>query len=147
VSSAPREAEEEEEGWSVARVLAVDDNPEMRMLLTATVQRAGYEVVEATDGDNIMHWALDTSPDAILLDILMPNVDGWESLRMLKADERTRDIPVIVVSALNQRDDIARARRLGAFDYVPKPWHPGQLESRIRWAIVARDEDNAKERT
>ncbi len=129
----------------MARVLIVDDNPEMRMLLASTVQRAGHEVVEAADGDTVMHWVRDTDPQLILLDILMPNVDGWETLKILKADERTRHIPVVVVSALSRLDDIARAKRLGAVDYVFKPWHPGQLESRITWALISQEEDAKRE--
>ena len=91
-------------------VPVVDDTAEIRMLLVATLQQAGHEVVEALDGSDVMRWAREIQPDAIILDLMMPGVDGWEALRQLKAEETTRHIPVIISSALDSDEDLARAR-------------------------------------
>lgn len=116
-------------------VLVVDDTAEIRMLLVATLQQAGHEVVEALDGSDVMRWAREIQPDAIIHDLMMPGVDGWEALRQLKAEETTRHIPVIISSALDSDEDLARARSLGAHDYIAKPWSAGTLLERLRWAI------------
>ena len=116
-------------------VLVVDDTAEIRMLLVATLQQAGHEVVEALDGSDVMRWAREIQPDAIILDLMMPEVDGWEAPRQLKAEESTSHIPVIISSALDSDADLARARSLGAHDYIAKPWSAGTLLERLRWAI------------
>lgn len=113
----------------------MDDTAEIRMLLVATLQQAGHEVVEALNGSDVMRWAREIQPDAIILDLMMPGVDGWEALRQLKAEESTRHIPVIISSALDSDADLARARSLGAHDYIAKPWSAGTLLERLRWAI------------
>jgi DNA-binding response OmpR family regulator len=121
----------------VAKVLVVEDTAEMRMLLAATLEQAGFEVAVAADGAEIMLATLECAPDVILLDILMPEIDGWEALRRLKADRRTAQIPVVIVSALGADEDLVHAHRVGAFDYVIKPWSEGELSERVRWAMVA----------
>lgn len=116
-------------------VLVVDDTAEIRMLLVATLQQAGYEVVEASDGSGVMKWVEDANPDAIILDLMMPGIDGWETLELLKAGEDTKHIPVIISSALRGDEDLARARKMGAHDYVTKPWSAATLLERLRWAL------------
>ncbi len=116
-------------------VLVVDDTAEIRMLLVATLQQAGYEVVEASDGSGVMKWVEDANPDAIILDLMMPGIDGWETLELLKATEDTKHIPVIISSALRGDEDLARARKMGAHDYVTKPWSAATLLERLRWAL------------
>jgi len=76
-------------------------------------------------------------PAAVLMDVLMRDIDGWEAPKCFKSDERTKRIPVIMVSALSSDDDLGVARKLGAVDYVTKPWSAGELTERVRWAIVA----------
>lgn len=116
-------------------ILVVDDTAEIRMLLVATLQQAGYAVIEAADGSEVMQWVEDSKPGAIILDLMMPGLDGWATLELLKSSEHTRDIPVIISSALRGDDDLEKARQLGAHDYVTKPWAAATLLERIRWAL------------
>ena len=81
---------------------------------------------------------MDTRPDVIILDLLMPRMDGWETLERLKSDPASRDIPVIISSVLSEDEDLERARSSGAVDYVPKPWTADDLLRRIRWATTIR---------
>jgi len=115
----------------MARILVVEDNPEMRMMMMALLGTVGHEVVEAVDGTDVLRWALDEEPDLVMLDVMMPNVDGWEALTMLQEDHRTADIPVIMVTARKSAEDMAKAEELGASDYVAKPWSLGELETRV----------------
>ena len=119
----------------MARILIVEDNPEMRMMMMALLGTMGHEIVEAIDGSDVLRWALDEKPQLVMLDVMMPNVDGWEALTMLQADHRTSDIPVIMVTARKSAEDMAKAEELGASDYVAKPWSPGELETRVNWAL------------
>ncbi len=116
-------------------ILVVDDTAEIRMLLVATLQQAGYAVIEASDGSGVMKWVEDANPSAIILDLMMPGIDGWETLALLKAREDTKHIPVIISSALRGDEDLARARQMGAHDYVTKPWSAATLLERLRWAL------------
>jgi CheY-like chemotaxis protein len=116
-------------------ILVVDDTAEIRMLLVATLQQAGYAVIEAADGSEVMQWVEESKPGAIILDLMMPGLDGWGTLELLKSSEHTRDIPVIISSALRGDDDLEKARQLGAHDYVTKPWAAATLLERIRWAL------------
>lgn len=109
------------------------------MLLVATLQQAGYIVSEAADGSQVMKVVEESMPSAIILDLMMPGVDGWETLAALKAREDTKHIPVIISSALRGDDDLARAHRLGAHDYVTKPWSAATLLERLRWALSVAD--------
>lgn len=116
-------------------ILVVDDTAEIRMLLVATLHQAGYEVIEASDGSGVMKWVEDANPSAIILDLMMPGIDGWETLAQLKARQDTKHIPVIISSALRGDEDLARARKMGAHDYVTKPWSAATLLERLRWAL------------
>lgn len=116
-------------------ILVVDDTAEIRMLLVATLQQAGYAVIEASDGSGVMKWVEDARPNAIILDLMMPGINGWETLAELKSREDTKNIPVIISSALRGDEDLARARQMGAHDYVTKPWSAATLLERLRWAL------------
>ena len=96
----------------MARILIVEDNPEMRMMMMALLGTMGHEIVEAIDGSDVLRWALDEKPQLVMLDVMMPNVDGWEALTMLQADHRTSDIPVIMVTARKSAEDMAKAEEL-----------------------------------
>ena len=120
------------------RILVVDDNPDIRVLLVSILQRAGYEVIEAADGASVQAWVKETRPDLIILDLMMPEVDGWETLRRLKSDSSSRDIPVVISSALSEYEDLELARSMGAVDFIPKPWNKDDLLSRIRWATTGQ---------
>ena len=98
----------------------------------------GEGVGEAVDGADVVRWAVEEEPDLVLLDVMMPRVDGWEALALLKEDHRTEHIPVIMVTARKSMEDMEYAEELGASDYVAKPWSPGELETRVNWALRKR---------
>ena len=117
------------QGWG--SVLVVDDVAENRGVLSERLRREGYDVVTAEDGEQALD-LLATDPfDLVLLDILMPRLDGYEVLRRLKADDRLRNIPVIMITALSELDSVARCIQMGAEDYLPKPFNPTLLQARI----------------
>jgi CheY-like chemotaxis protein len=110
-------------------VLAIDDDPDTIYLLRENLAEAGYEVIVASDGEHGLHKAREHRPGAIVLDILMPQRDGWQVLHELKADPMTRDIPIIVLSIVDQKD---LGFRLGASDYLLKPPDRDALVAALR---------------
>lgn len=116
-------------------ILVVDDNPDVRMALTTLLRDEGYEVEEASDGDVGLDAARAHKPDLILLDLMMPRMDGFETLRQLKSDEDLSNVPVVVLTARRGSDDRALARELGATDYLNKPWDEGGLEAAVKNAL------------
>ena len=130
-------------GEEMASVLVVDDHEDVRLALTTLLEFAGHGVSEATDGADALDMAMSDPPELILLDIGMKKVDGFETLMFLKADQQTRDIPVIMLTSRGQPEDRLRARKLGAIDYINKPWEPGEVETRVRRALgAARSADS-----
>jgi CheY-like chemotaxis protein len=122
----------------MARVLVVEDVPDIRFLLVETLVDAGHEALEAADGVEGLASARQHHPDVILLDVMMPVMDGLKMLVELKADPSTLSIPVIMVSAKGQEQDVKKALRLGAFAFVVKPWVHNEVESQITRALAAR---------
>jgi CheY-like chemotaxis protein len=116
-------------GTGGTMVLVVDDDQNTRDLLTRGLQKEGFEVRAVSTGEQGLSLARDIVPDAITLDVLMPGMDGWAVLKALKADERTREIPVIMVS---MSDDREIGTSLGASDFLPKPIDREQLARVIR---------------
>ena len=127
-SGAPTEAETTE---TKARVLVVDDNEDNRAILERRLIRSGYGVECAEDGKRALAMLSDRSFDLVLLDIMMPEVDGYEVLQKAKENPQTRDIPVIMISALDDLGSIVRCIEQGAEDYLPKPFDPTLLKARI----------------
>jgi putative two-component system response regulator len=113
-------------------VVIVDDNPSNLQVLGSMLQQAGFKVRPALSGEIALRAVAAAAPDLILLDIRMPGMDGYETCRRLKADPRTRDIPVIFISALNEADDKLTAFAAGAVDYVAKPFHTEEVLARVR---------------
>lgn len=122
----------------MASILVVDDGKDVRLALAALLEDAGHKVLEAKDGSEVMGMTLTGQPDLILLDIVMPQMDGFETLRRLKADSRTYGVPVVMVTARSRGKDVALARALGACDYINKPWADGEVELRVSWALSSR---------
>ena len=113
------------------RILVVDDNATNRDLLTRQLSRSGHEVAEAEGGLEALARLERDTFDLILLDLMMPVISGFEVLGRLKANPRTRDIPVIMISALDDLDSIVRCIEAGAIDYLPKPYEAVLLRARI----------------
>ena len=127
----------------MAKILIVDDSFDIRLALSTILEDGGYEVSEAADGPEVMPALLESRPDVILLDVAMPGKDGFEVLKEITADERTCDIPVIMVTAKGRPEDLTRARALGARDYISKPWTDGEVELRVSWVLHASARTNA----
>lgn len=128
----------------MARILVVDDSPDVRLALATILEDAGHDVVEAEDGDQVFDLAVAESPDLVLLDVMMPRVNGFDALATLKADTRTSPIPVIMVTAKGRPEDMAMARSLGAVEYITKPWADGDVELRVDWALAADHEHKSR---
>jgi CheY-like chemotaxis protein len=109
------------------RILVADDDPVILRLLQVNFNLEGYEVHTATRGEEALEKAREHLPDIILLDVMMPGVDGWEVCRRLKEDQATAAIPVIFLSARAQDQDRRRGYELGVVAYVTKPFDPGEL--------------------
>lgn len=112
-------------------LLIVDDEKQNRTLLTELLQDE-YRLILAKNGVQALERAFEHTPDLILLDVLMPEMDGHAVIRQLKNDERTRDIPVIFISALDSAESEERGLELGAVDYISKPFRPSIVRARVR---------------
>ena len=112
-------------------LLVVDDNETNRDVLSRRLQMQGYSTQDAPDGASALAIISSRVFDLVLLDIMMPDMDGYEVLRRLKSDEKTRDVPVIMISAVGDLDSVVRCIEMGAEDYLPKPFNPTLLKARI----------------
>lgn len=114
-----------------ARLLVVDDDMINREILSRRLQKLGYEVTEAGDGREALQKLGDGNFDLVLLDIIMPGIDGFRALEFIKADQRLRYLPVIMLTALDDVESTVRCIEAGAEDFVPKPFNPIVLRARI----------------
>lgn len=130
----------------MSKVLVVDDIPDMAQLIKQTVEDHGYTALVACDAVQALRTASVEHPDAILLDIMMPGMSGMEVLRRLKSDPDTRSVPVILVTAKGERQDVIAGLDEGAHDYVTKPFEREILAARIRSAVrTKQDHDCLRE--
>ncbi len=113
------------------KILVVDDIPLNVLLVKKMLQPLGFETSEAEDGVVAMEKIGADKPDLILLDLMMPRMDGFEVLRRLRASDDTKSIPVIILSALNSNDDVAKGISMGAEDYITKPIIMDRLQSSV----------------
>lgn len=113
------------------RILVVDDEPDLRSVLRFGLEAAGFEVLEAADGEQGLQMACDQRPDLIVLDLMLPRMDGYKVCRALKFDDRYRQIPVFILSARSGETDRRLALDLGADVYVTKPYDMRDLLARI----------------
>ncbi|NKN32860.1 response regulator [Marichromatium bheemlicum] len=115
-----------------ARVLVVDDSPTETRIFVKVLTQAGYQVETATNGEEAIAIARRSHPDLILMDVIMPVLNGFQATRMLRRDEVTADIPVIMVTTKDQQTDRTWGLRQGAVDYLVKPVDADTLLSRVR---------------
>jgi DNA-binding response OmpR family regulator len=118
-------------------VLVVDDDPDVCDLVTYKLEQSGFEVRRASDGDAALREVAQRIPDLVLLDIMMPGISGLEVLERLRADHATAVIPVVMLTAKAQENDVERGFQLGADDYVVKPFSPRELVRRVT-AVLSR---------
>jgi DNA-binding response OmpR family regulator len=116
----------------LTRVLVIDDEAPIRLLCRVNLEAEKMEVVEAKDGPTGLEEAKRTNPDVILLDVMMPTLDGWRVAEHLLDDPNTKDIPIIFLTARAEFRDRARGLDIGGIDYVTKPFNPLELASLVR---------------
>lgn len=122
------------------KVLVVDDEKELVKLITFNLSIAGYNVLSAKNGIEALEISEQENPDLIILDIMLPRIDGWEVCRRLRQNPHTTNIPIIVLSALSEVNDKLRGFDLGIDDYVTKPFSPRELAVRVK-RVLARFEN------
>ena len=129
-----------------ARILVVDDEPSIREYETSLLTELGHEVLTAADGAEALELARAKQPHLVLLDIMMPELSGIEVCRQLRADPRTRDIRVIVVSAVDAKRALEESIIAGADDFLAKPIHALELMVRVRSILRVRNIPDEEER-
>lgn len=130
---------------SKRKILVVDDDPTMVKLINVNLKLNNYSVIEATSGEQALDVLSEESLDLVVLDIMMPGVDGWEVLRRIRGSSETQEMPVILVTAKTQDSDVIRGWELGADEYVIKPFNPLLLVEVIKM-VLDRSYDERLER-
>lgn len=118
-------------------VLAADDDDDIVGLVVFRLERAGYKVIVAHDGEEAFELAVKERPDLAVLDVMMPKLDGFELTRRLRATEATKQMPIILLTARSQDADVQQGFDAGADDYLRKPFSPDELRVRVQ-AILGR---------
>lgn len=121
------------------KILIVDDHPDNVFILQDRLEREGYEVITAYDGETGLKKTMDESPDLILLDVMMPGMSGYEVCSKIMETESTKNIPVILVTALTDAQDVKEGLLAGAFDYIKKPFNRIELLARVNSALRYRE--------
>ncbi len=129
------------------RILIVDDVPANIQVLVSVLKEDGYQISVATSGRQALELVGKVRPDLLLLDIMMPEMDGYEVCSRLKAEEATRHIPVLFITALADAEDEAKGLALGAVDYITKPIHPELVRARVRNHLELKQYQNQLEET
>lgn len=118
-------------------VLVAEDDPDILQLVAFRLERAGYEVIQAADGEEALRLVTERQPDLAVLDVMMPKLTGYDVTRQIRENQATTRIPVILLTARVQEADVARGFEAGADDYINKPFSPQELRSRVQ-AILGR---------
>jgi two-component system, OmpR family, alkaline phosphatase synthesis response regulator PhoP len=116
-------------------ILVVDDEPPVARLVEVNLVRAGYRVRTAADGEEALACIAEERPDLVILDVMMPRMDGFEALKRIKADPATVDLRVVMLTARSQDDDVFEGYGRGAHWYLPKPFEPEELLTVVRLAL------------
>ncbi len=120
------------------KVLVVDDERNIRNILDFSLEAEGFYVVSAADGEEAYALALSEQPDLIILDVMMPKGDGFETCQRLKQDQRTAAIPVVLLTAKTGRDDRQRGQDVGADEYIIKPFSPARVVEVVQSLLGVR---------
>ena len=121
----------------MTKVLVIDDEAPIRLLCRVNLEAEGLEVIEAADGETGLARARAESPDAVLLDVMMPGLDGWTVAERLLDDETTRHIPIVFLTARADVRDRARGIDVGGLGYITKPFNPVELAALVRDVVSA----------
>ena len=127
-------------------VLVVDDEPDVLLLCRVNLEFEGYEVLEAADGEQAMTQVQAHRPDVVLLDVMMPKMDGWQVLAAIKSDAVLADIPVVMLTAKVQDQDQIRGWSQGAADYITKPFSPLALSQVLQDVLDTDPEEEERRR-
>lgn len=119
-------------------ILIVDDEEDLRRVLGECLSMEGYRIAEAADGEEALAKTREIQPDLVILDVNMPKRDGFEVCQVLKVEEATRSIPVIMVTGRAEREQVARGFEVGADEYLIKPIYPAELLARVRFLLWNR---------
>ncbi|MCG3208077.1 MAG: Phosphate regulon transcriptional regulatory protein PhoB [Anaerolineae bacterium] len=117
-------------------ILIAEDERDIRELIVFTLQLSGFAVVDVPNGEEAVKKAREVNPDLILMDVRMPKMTGYEACKTLKADEKTRDIPIVFLSAKGQESEVTTGMDLGAEEYFLKPFAPDALSDRVNEILV-----------
>jgi len=118
------------------KILIIEDDKFLRQLIVQKLAKEGYEIVEAIDGEEGIKKIQEKNPDLVLLDLILPGIDGFEVLSQMKKNEELTKVPVIILSNLGQQEDVKRGLNLGAVDYLIKAhFTPGEIVEKIRKAL------------
>ena len=119
------------------RILIVEDEEAIVEVVSRTLRRHGYETASAADGDRALEMAFSLRPDLVILDLMLPKMDGWEVCRRLKADRQTASVPVLMLTARREERDVVEGLEIGADDYMKKPFSLAELAARVK-ALLRR---------
>jgi two-component system alkaline phosphatase synthesis response regulator PhoP len=122
----------------MGRVLVVDDEPDVLLLCRLNLQQGGHDLLEASNGSSALELARERHPDVIVLDLMMPGMNGYEVLETLQQDEETSEIPVLVLTAKSLREDRERSHEMGASGFLTKPFLPSELCEMVESLISTR---------
>jgi DNA-binding response OmpR family regulator len=120
------------------RVVIADDDDDIRRLVQLTVANAGCDVTSAPDGESALEAVRAVLPDLVILDVLMPRMDGWEVAKELKRDPKTAGIPIMFLTSKGQEHDVLEGFEAGGADYVVKPFSPRELQARVRSVLAKK---------
>ena len=129
------------------KILIIDDDLDTLRLVGLMLQRQGYQIAAATNGQQGIDKALEDKPNLILLDVMMPDMDGYEVTRRLRANPKTVDVPILMFTAKTQLDDKVTGFEVGADDYLTKPTHPSELQSHVKALLARKTRSNDKAET
>ncbi len=114
------------------RILVAEDSPTVRAVVTARLVADGYDVIEAADGEEALHLARTERPDLIVLDKVMPKLDGFEVVRLLREQDETRSLPIVMLTERAGEEDVLGGLDLGVEEYMSKPFSPHELSRRVQ---------------